>query len=409
MKKYFIKLVTGITLVAILGALVFTGCGKEEAPPVEEEEEEEEVWQWPDKLAIVSAPGVGLASTTGWSSEMAKDTGMTTRVVPEINTMLKFKWLKEGRFFCAAEASMVIRELTEALRGYAVRDGGPYQLRVIWSYNQADAGFIVRGDSEIETIYDIGPGTKIADLTPVPGLWLMVQGLLAWVGVDEADIVRVPASSYGACLRALSGGQADIALAQVLSPDVMEAAAAPHGIRYLDLNAPEDPEGAKRFLEFIPTTSFGVMSQSPECTGVWGLVAINPLMTRAEEDTELVYHFVKWLDENYEVYKDNHFWNQYMTIENTMHILETWFVPAHDGLIKYLKEKGLWTAAHDARQAQNIELITKYVDAYQEAIDIADDQDITVNPENEEWIELWENYKKQLGLPGIKMHIGLEE
>jgi len=143
--------------------------------------------------------------------------------------------------------------------------------------------------------------------------------------------------------------------------------------------------------------------------GVRGIVGINPLMTREDADTELVYHVAKWLDENYDLYKDNHAWNQYMTIDNLMNILETWFVPAHDGLIKYLKEKGLWTAAHDARQAQNVELITRYCDAFQEAIDLADDQGIDVNPENEEWIELWENYKKQLGLPKCKTFLGLEE
>ena len=40
---------------------------------------------------------------------------------------------------------------------------------------------------------------------------------------------------------------------------------------------------------------------------------------------------------------------------------------------------------------------------------MADDQGIAVDPENEEWIELWENHKKQLNLPECKMFLGLEE
>ena len=91
-----------------------------------------------------------------------------------------------------------------------------------------------------------------------------------------------------------------------------------------------------------------------------------------------------------------------------MNVVETWYVPVHDGLIKYLKEKGLWTAAHDARQEQNIELITRYVDAFHEAIDMADEQGIMVDPANEEWMELWANYKKELGLPKFRMFAGLD-
>jgi TRAP transporter TAXI family solute receptor len=365
-------------------------------------------WEWPDKLAIMTSGGVGLAAVTGYSSEMAKDTGMTIRAVPEDNTMLRFKWVKEGRFFCVPEASSTVRDVLEALRGYAVRDGGPYQLRIIWAYAQSDAGFFVRGDSEIKTIYDIKPGHKVVDLSFVPGYMTWVEGLLAWVGVDIEDVIPVPGSSIGAGTRSISGGTADLMFLFPATPQVMEAAAAPHGIRWLELPTKEDPEGGKKFLEFQPTATFGKMTQSPEAMGVWSIVGKNPIMSRADADPELVYHWAKWLDENYDLYKDNHVWNQYMTIDILMDIVESWFVPVHDGLIKYLKEKGLWTAAHDARQAQNIELITRYVDAYQETIDLADEQGMTVNPENEEWLELWANHKKQLGLPKIQTFLGLE-
>ena len=409
----FLAMVLAVSLVA------FAACTEEEeAPPVVEEappvvKEEAppvvEVWQWPERLAIISSTGVGLAATTGYMSEMAKGTGMAMRVIPEGNTMLRFKWLQTGRFFACSEASSTIRDVLEAVGGYAVRDGGPYQLRIIWAYSKSDAGYVVRGDSEIKTIYDIKPGHKLANLTFVPGYWKWMQGLLSWAGVDDDDVIEVPVSSSGAGGRAISGGQADVMFFFPAHPASMEAAAAPNGIRWLDLPAKEDPEGATRFLEFQPTAEFGVMSQSPEAIDVLGIVANVPILTRAEEDTELVYNYAKWLDENYDLYKDNHVWNQYMTIDTLMEILASWFVPAHDGLIKYLKEKELWTAAHDARQAQNIELITRYAEAYQEAINLADDQGIAVTPENEEWIELWENYKKQLGLPKIKMYVGLEE
>jgi len=405
MKKYLIKLVTGITLVVIVGMLVFTGCAKEEAPPVVEEE-----WQWPDKLAQICGTGVGVAATTGYTSALAADTGISIRLVPEGNTQLRFKWVNDGTFFSVSEAPTMVADVMEAKLGHAVRDGGPFQIRLLWSYSMSESGFIVRGDSDIVDVNDIKPGVSMVDFAFIPAFKEgFPAAILAWAQVDPDDITWVPAGSYGAAMRMISGGQADLCMAFPASPDTLEAAAAPHGIRFVNFPIDEDPEGGKRFLEVWPIIGFGEMTQGPPdaIVGITSTRANTGTYVVADADTELVYHYAKWLDENYDLYKDNHVWNQYMTLDTAMDILETCFIPAHDGLIKYLKEKGLWTAAHDARQAQNVELITRWVEAYQATIDMADDQGIVVSPENEEWMELWENQKKDL--PRFKMFIGLEE
>jgi len=63
------------------------------------------------------------------------------------------------------------------------------------------------------------------------------------------------------------------------------------------------------------------------------------------------------------------------------------------------------TPAHEARRQQNIDLIDRYEQAHKTAIAMADEKGITVDPANEEWDELWENYKKELNLPEYKMFI----
>jgi len=182
-----------------------------------------------------------------------------------------------------------------------------------------------------------------------------------------------------------------------LYPDMMEAAAAPHGIRWVDMPYDEDPEGVARYNVYEPITTFGVMSETPECTGIRGIVSISASFTREETDPELVYQWVKWLDENYDLFKDNFDWNKTLTADNFMKYISTAPIPVHEGTIRYLKEKGLWTAAHDARQAENIALIDLYMDEYQEAIELADDHGIAVSPENEEWMEFWTI--RRMGLP----------
>jgi len=87
-----------------------------------------------------------------------------------------------------------------------------------------------------------------------------------------------------------------------------------------------------------------------------------------------------------------------------MNLAEVEFVPLHDGAVKYLEEKGLWTADHEKRRQQNIALLDRYLAAYQEALYLADSSKIKVDPANEVWLELWEKYKRELGLPKFRLH-----
>jgi hypothetical protein len=74
----------------------------------------------------------------------------------------------------------------------------------------------------------------------------------------------------------------------------------------------------------------------------------------------------------------------------------------------YLKEKGMWTDKHQARQEQNIELLESWVNLFAATVDKADDQSILVSPENEEWLALWEAEKKASGLPPFAYFRGLD-
>jgi len=54
------------------------------------------------------------------------------------------------------------------------------------------------------------------------------------------------------------------------------------------------------------------------------------------------------------------------------------FIPMHEGLIEYMKELGLWTKAME-RHKNNIELITRYYEANEDAIEMADKKKIWVS------------------------------
>ena len=103
--------------------------------------------------------------------------------------------------------------------------------------------------------------------------------------------------------------------------------------------------------------------------------------------------FPQWFDEKFDLYKDNHPIAAGMTIENAMTLAESYFIPYHEGAVRYLKELGAWTPAAEARQKFNVETLDGYVNAWQAALLDADSKGIEVNPKNKEWIELWYSYK----------------
>jgi len=58
-----------------------------------------------------------------------------------------------------------------------------------------------------------------------------------------------------------------------------------------------------------------------------------------------------------------------------------------------LKEKGLWTADDDIRQAYNIRKVNQYIDGYADAMKQAEANGITIDAENADWQAFWASYK----------------
>jgi hypothetical protein len=413
-----------LTMVLVLSLVAFGACKAEEAeppppppPPVEEEEEPpppppppEEVWEWPDKLVMgaLDVGGSDYAGMLAWTTPLAEDTGITIRVAAEGNQLKRYTYVKKNIHFTAAISGL--KYMFEANNEWAVRDSGPWPARAFWISSVAYSGFAVAGDSDIKTPHDIKPGTKMGYFTFAGPLGrLVLEALLAWGNVDPDDVEWVPIANIAAAAQALIDGKADIIFAYPATPTNYEIEASPRGLAWIEMNMKEDPEGAIRHNAVFPVQGFSPCGFGvPSAIGVSMVATISPYPVRASDDTELIYHLAKWMDENFDKYKDAFPQSVTQTIDNVLIFSEVDFVPLHDGTVKYLKEKGLWTDAHEKRRQQQIELIDQYIEAYQTAIDTADEKEINVNPTNEEWLELWTNYKKELGLPPFLFFLGLD-
>ncbi len=367
-------------------------------------------WKWPDKIPVVAAGTAGVTALVAWCSMLERDSGMAIMVVPEGNANKRFYLIKDGDMFIHEAGKSGVRNHAEAIGECAERQGGGFQARIVWVAGNSHSAVFVRGDSPINSLYDIKPGIRWSVWSTEPSILKVPKAILDWVQVPHDQVKWVISGSTEGAVRAVSEGRADIMWFFPTSEYVYEAAAAPFGIKFIDLNSKADPEGAARFRLSDPMYTFGVMGDTvvPEARGRWGTVGEKYYITREQTDPNLVYNVAKWLDNNYDKFKDRHRDLTDMTRQVLMQGLETTYVPAHTGLIWYLKEKGLWNDDFERRQKQNIKILQVYIDAYAEAIALADKKGIEVVPSNKAWIELWENFKKERRLPPIAMHQSLK-
>ncbi len=387
------------------------------SPTPAEKEPEPAAWQWPE-FNIAAADESGVAKYLSWTSMLAADTGAPVSVIPQEGTVGRLRAVKDGAYTLTKVDKKKFRDALEAVPDsygafWGYPDLGPFSARVVWIHTLSNSGVFVRRDSPIESIQDITPGTRWAVRSDTPYHRTIPKAILDWVGVAHEDIIFVNAGSYAGAARAVVDGSADISWSVASSPELEAAVASEPGLRYLDLNPALDPEGAARFKAWDPMVtllySFGPIQKGvAPSLGHWGTKSWTFEMALDETDPELVYRLVKWLDKNHDRYSGAYPDNDLMTLDNLVEALEHSYLPAHDGLVRYLRELGRWTEDHEKRQQQNVALLDRYVEAYAAALAQAQAQDVETVPDNPEWMFLWETYKWERDIPKLQMFTGLE-
>ena len=367
-------------------------------------------FEWPESFRIIAWSGVGVEINKSWSKYLAEDTRMKITITPESNTVNRFKWTGLKMYQLTAGGTTETSQMLMGDRKYAARDTGPWPVLAVWAQSKSCSGMFVRGDSPIKTVYDIKPGTRVADMLPYAASTRIVDEYLAWGKVDKKDVTWVPGKNYPENVKSVVDGKCDVCFGIPTSPSVEEAEKNPHGIRWLAFNPNEDPEGYKRFIAHDPLVTFGQMHAGvPSSLGVWSNVGVSLYVCHAEISAMMVMRLCRWFDENFERIKKEHTWNEWMNCDTLMQELEHTFIPAHEGLVRFLTEKGVWTPVHADRQKQNVELVDRWVRAYQEAKDLADSKGIAILPDNKPWLETWEKYRKEKNLPEFRLFKSLKE
>jgi len=359
-------------------------------------------WEWPDALAVAAhnPESVWYSLTAAWAPLLEKDTGMLVRVKPEMPDELRLKLIKAGTYDVATVALSPGLMVLEGNETTATRDLGPYPFNVVWLCNVQAFGVMVRGDSDIQTMQELRNPDVTWACPPGAGPIFGIRAAAAWAGItpEELEPRLVKFGAFDAAIRAVPEGKVDCGNYMPATGEVFEAEGTPHGIRWLEMDPRKDPEAFQRYLALRPVAVFGPATAGvvPSAQGVWMNLSPSYYCCSEDADPELTYRLAKWFDESFDAYKGLHQSAPDMSIENFRAVLDTNIFPVHEGVIRYLKEKGMWTAADDERQAYYVSQIKQWEDAFKAAIAEADEKGIKVDPLNEAWMSLWGEHKKDL-------------
>ncbi|MBB3994751.1 hypothetical protein GGR95_002399 [Sulfitobacter undariae] len=325
----------------------------------------------------------GYVEASAVADAFGKEFGTRVRIMPSGTSIGRLLPLKTGRVQYGWLANEVYFA-TEALYDFEVQEWGPQDLRIV-SGRPSTFGMAIATDSGIKTIADIR-GKRVPKIKANPSINIKVEAMLAFAGLtwDDVEVVEVP--SYGAALRAVVDGQADVAGTTPTAATLYELEGSSRGLSWAPL--PKDnAEGwdaignvASFFAPTTATSGAGISAENPA-----EIFAVRyPMITvYADSDEDEVYTFLKALDATFDIYK------------GATSAMPGWALakagttpqdaPFHPGAIRYLKEINVWTdgdqAWNDARLAR-MEAVQK---AWDEATETAMDQNIS----SADWPAFW--------------------
>ncbi|MFL1404519.1 TAXI family TRAP transporter solute-binding subunit [Marinobacter sp. M1N3S26] len=363
------------------------------------------------RLLVIGTPGTSsgsFASTNGWAPVLQDQTGTVARIVPEDSETQRYKRLTDRQDITMSSVSSAeMRFQIEGIGAYAGTK--PVAQRVVWHHNDTPWGFVVAGDSDIQTMEDLKKGgVRVAQGAFSPPMTTAVkEALPAYLGLSDEEtdelLEFVPASSYVENCRSVVEGKADVAYCASISSVLSEMEGAPGGIRWLNMDQ-DNKEAWSGYLEhrpmIVPTEiSMGVSSAK----GVDGLASNFLYAVPADAEEEFVYNMAKWFHQGFPDYKGTHALATRMDVKVFRDYLDRSPLPVHEGTVRYLKEIDVWTEEDEARNNEAIAKMDKWIEARKAALAEARDKRVTPDYNDEEFMAIFEKHTE--GLEGFRSRL----
>lgn len=289
----------------------------------------------------------GYAQAVAIGAAMREKTGANLRVLPGKNDLSRMAPVTQNRaHFSFNGLGTVMAQ--EAAFEFSTRDWGPQNLRII-TYNIGGnclmPAFV--GDRNIKTVYDL-KGLRITQIAAAPALNYNLYTYLRAADLTWDDVEIVSVGGQPAAVDAIISGRADGMFTSTIAAHPRQFEASPRGLAWPEI--PHDDDAAwERFFKAGPyyvkhhcTRGVGIDPNKPIQAATYPYPI---LMTYDRDNDDFAYALTKFMVEEFETYKDTAPGNDGWHPENFNPI---WAVPVHNGAIRFYRERGTWSAEHQA-------------------------------------------------------------
>ncbi|UCG63797.1 MAG: TAXI family TRAP transporter solute-binding subunit [Deltaproteobacteria bacterium] len=256
------------------------------------------------------------------------------------------------------EMDLGVLNSTDARWGYSgsesyekLSKGKGFPIRLLLTGICNDVSIVVRGDLPVRKPSDLKGLSIAAGFAKAPACQLQTTAVLANGDLTWDDVKMVPVPAPAASVKAVLEGRSDAAGTATTGMPAVEELAAKKGARFISLDP--SPEAKARALEAYPDGLFNLI-KAGKYTGVdedsWLLRYEIYVAVRKDFPDEAVREILKAMwDFNNELpsyHKKFKEWSRegYASKHLT--------IPYHPAAVSFLKEKGLWTKALEARQGE---------------------------------------------------------
>jgi TRAP transporter TAXI family solute receptor len=343
----------------------------------------------------------GYAQAAALGGLLKFEEGSNIRILPGRNDVSRMIPLKTGRAgYCLCGIASYFGQ--EGIFLFNKPDWGPQPIRmVLASQGTQSFGLAAAADTGLQHPSEL-KGQRF--IRGADSINMITSAVLAYGGLTWADVRRVDASGTNEAIEALINGHADIMPMSTRTPLMERIASSPRGINWLDMpnETAEEKAAWERAQQVIPyylpqleTRGAGVSEEDPWDGGGYALPI---LVTNADRDTDEIYALTRFVDEHFDDFKNlapgAEGW------ELSRQVFD-WVMPYHEGAIRYFREAGVWTDAHEAHNQSLLERQQLMLDAWQEQLVAA--ADLPLPEFQRTWMERRSQVLTQAGFdPGFQ-------
>jgi len=335
--------------------------------------------------------------TAGIAGAVQTVAGIQTRIIPSGTDVGKMLALRGGEVTFALLPGSAMWFASHGTGDFATTEWGPQKVRMGWRGQDLLIGFYTRGNSGIKKLSDL-KGKRVPQVVGSVSLSNLIKGGLAFGGLSLSDCRVMNVSGLGAMGKAVNEGSADFTNFGTTGTPPIEMASRPGGIHWFDLD-PNDKAAWERLWEFCPYTDVGLADRyAGKEQGIKPFHVLSyPYVITAMETTsdKIIYTYAKAMWESYDIYKAKHVELPHWSHENLART-NGCFYPYHEALVKFMKEKGIWTSEHDKFQQQQLDNEAKRITLWKEALKEAESKKIRAG--SREFQDFWWNKLSKAGL-----------